>query len=190
MKRLTDEQIETQGRILAHIKTQGSAERAAGTLFAIAEALLSEVRASRAPSPLRVAVEALAKEWDGCGRRTCHGTCSYCQTMRPLAARLRALLSAPAPTTEPWYEADGSVTMLPAEEVTMRRKLAAKVLAAARKAADAATQKVAYDLWVIPDAEFQALATALEAFATNDGDLYPAAPSPGIGDQTTINDKE
>jgi len=40
------------------------------------------------------------------------------------------------PTLAEWYEADGSVSMLPVEEVTRRRKLAAKVLGAALTAAD------------------------------------------------------
>jgi hypothetical protein len=35
--------------------------------------------------------------------------------------------------TAPWYEADGSTVMLPAPEVERRRKLAAKVIAAARE---------------------------------------------------------
>jgi len=40
------------------------------------------------------------------------------------------------PPLAPWYEADGSTSMLPVEEVTRRRRLAAKVLGAALEAAD------------------------------------------------------
>jgi hypothetical protein len=53
------------------------------------------------------------------------------ERIRSLAASLRAEPGALAP----WYEADGSVTMLPAPEVERRRKLAAKVIGAARKVA-------------------------------------------------------
>jgi hypothetical protein len=38
-----------------------------------------------------------------------------------------------APALAPYYEADGSTVMLPAEEVERRRKLAAKVIGAVRR---------------------------------------------------------
>jgi hypothetical protein len=44
---------------------------------------------------------------------------------------LRSLSTPGAPTLAEWYEPDGTVTMLPYEEVTRRRKLAAKVIGAA-----------------------------------------------------------
>jgi hypothetical protein len=73
----------------------------------------------------------------------------------------------PAPALAPWYEADGSTVMLPAEEVERRRKLAAKVLDAARTLRRANEGCVFFPgLW--------ALAEALDALA---------APTPGIGDQ-------
>jgi hypothetical protein len=51
---------------------------------------------------------------------------------RALAARLLA-----APEQAPWYEADGSTVMLPADEVERRRKLAAQVIGMAHDAAAA-----------------------------------------------------
>jgi hypothetical protein len=53
----------------------------------------------------------------------------------------------PRDALAPWYEADGSTVMLPAEEVERRRKLAAKVISAAAGVSDAA------DLWVIAGTE-------------------------------------
>ncbi len=58
-----------------------------------------------------------------------HHWCDPCRAVR-------ALSGAATTTLAPWFNEDGSTLMLPADEVGRRRKLAAKVIAAARRACD------------------------------------------------------
>lgn len=86
-----------------------------------------------------------------------------------------------APAMEaPWYAEDGSMVMLPAEEVERRRRLAAKVIGAARALSAAA------DLWVVagteaptmydvPPESMRVLRDALQALDA----ASPAAPNSG-----------
>ena len=67
-------------------------------------------------------------EWERCGcRRYAEAACASPPAAPPEAGTPLA----------PWYEADGSTVMLPAEEVERRRRLAAKVIDAAREMLDA-----------------------------------------------------
>jgi hypothetical protein len=80
--------------------------------------------------------------------------------------RLRSLTPPSAERADPgvlaeWYEADGSVTMLPAEEVTRRRKAAAVVLGKARAFVDAKGWEV--------EAAYDALDAAVRALSGDAG---------------------
>ena len=68
------------------------------------------------------------------GEDTSHGPICRVGRLFALLRALRASVSG-APALAPWYEADGSTVMLPAAEVERRRKLAAKVIGAARRLA-------------------------------------------------------
>jgi multidrug efflux pump subunit AcrA (membrane-fusion protein) len=104
--------------------------------------------------------------WDcGCIEDECCGKHPGCEGEPCREAAIKRALASSGETTTalaPWYEADGSTVMLPAEEVERRRKAAAVVLARACEVWRAENEAA---FWTAE----RAMGAALEA-------LYPPAP--------------
>jgi hypothetical protein len=156
-----------------------SAEAAARAALLAAVARLSE-RLAVAERELVDAADALAPSHEpgatlACGCVVCRcedpERCHGCGAKLCSAHAVTRLSRNEGTGLAPWYEADGSTVMLPVAEVERRRKLAAKVIGAARMAARVAYQFAGFESWQVPDTYLQALVSTFEA-------LDAASPPP------------
>jgi hypothetical protein len=139
-------------------------------------------RLAPAATALRRLVEAV-EDWDKRGTSTEYPPSVRMKVRARMveeASAARAALdeaAEEAQTLEPWYEADGSTVMLPVEEVTRRRKLAAAVLKEARHVA----YFVGGEGDVIDPCDSDSLDRLREAVDA----LYPDATLPAAAPETT-----